>query len=221
MRGDRGVVTYRNPALIGTLAAVVSAVLVAGCGLSTLTSGLGGGVFGGSSPPQSQGTAVNEEQLLAAAKSEPGQAGSGAIEVSHGCPRFNVWPRDNTVTIYEAGRIGDPLAVMHRGEIMKTARECNVEPGRVTIRYGFSGRVLLGPKGRPGNITFPVAVFVTDAKRERISAEKLKVDAAVSIDRPIGYFSLVHTVTFNIPVGSRPGEFELFVGFERELPGAG
>jgi hypothetical protein len=31
----------------------------------------------------------------------------------------------------------------------------------------------------------------------------------------------VRTVTFNIPEGTRPGEFELFVGFERDIPGSG
>lgn len=216
-----GVVTQAGPGFVGTVAAGLAAALVAGCGLSTLTSGLGGGVFGGSSPKQAQAAGVNEEQLLAAAKQDTTQALPAGGEVSHGCPRFNAWPRDNNVTVYETGRIGDALAVMHRGEIMKTARECTVEPGRVTIKYGFSGRMLLGPKGRAGTIALPVTVFLTDAKRERITSEKLGVDAAVSIDRPIGYFSLVRSVTFNIPEGSRPGDFELFVGFERNIPGAG
>ena len=65
-------------------------------------------------------------------------------EVAHGCPKVVMWPRDNNLTIYETGRAGDGLAIIHRGEITKTARECQIEPGRVTVRYGFSGRVLLG-----------------------------------------------------------------------------
>lgn len=201
---------------------VVGFALVAtsGCGLSTLTSGLSGGVFGGSSTTQSQGGPVSEEQLLSEAKTDASQS-SGLGEVEHGCPRFSVWPRDNNVTIYEAGRTGDGLAVMHRGELTKTARECRIEQGRVTVKYGFSGRILLGPKGRNGVVTLPVTVFVTDAKRERLKSESMRIEAAVSIDKPIGYFSAVRTVTFNIPEGSRPGEFELYVGFERNIPGAG
>jgi hypothetical protein len=199
---------------------IVALGVMSGCGLSTLTSGLSGGVFGGSSSTQSQGGTVSEELLLSAAKADVGPS-SGLGEVDPGCPRFNIWPRDNNVTIYEPGRAGDGLAVMHRGEITKTARECRVEPGRVTVKYGFSGRVLLGPKGRNGVVGLPVTVFVTDAKRERLKSESMKIEAAVSIDKPIGYFSAVRTVTFNIPEGSRPGEFELFVGFERNIPGAG
>ncbi|CAN0392010.1 unnamed protein product, partial [Phaeothamnion confervicola] len=129
--------------------------------------------------------------------------------------------RDNNVTIYEAGRAGDALAVMHRGELTKTARECQIEGNRVTVKYGFSGRILLGPKGRTGLVALPVKVALTDAKREAVRAENMRIETAVSVDKPIGYFSAVRTVTFDLPVGSRPGEFELNVSFERNIPGAG
>ena len=43
----------------------------------------------------------------------------------------------------------------------------------------------------------------------------MKVDVDVAVDKPIGYFSIVRSVTFNVPEGSRPGEFEVFVGFDR------
>jgi len=125
------------------------------------------------------------------------------------------------VTIYEPGKVGDGLAVMHRGEITKTARECHIEPGRITVKYGFSGRVLLGPKGKSGRVTLPLNVFVTDAKREKLVTDKVAVDVDIALEKPIGYFSLVRTVTFPFPEGSRPAEFEVFVGFDRATPGAG
>jgi len=110
---------------------------------------------------------------------------------------------------------------MHRGEIMRTARECAIERGRVTVKYGFSGRVLLGPRGRPGPVALPVSVLVTDAKRERVAADKARVDVTITSEKPEGYFSIVRTVTFNVPEGTRPGEFEVFVGFDQNVPGAG
>jgi hypothetical protein len=189
--------------------------------MSSLTSGIGGGWFGNQNKTKTDVPAVTEEQLLAAAKTDTASASSVGLEVAHGCPRFQVWSRDGYVTIYEQGRVGDGLAVMHRGEITKTARECSIEPGRVTVKYGFSGRVLLGPKGRTGNVVLPLNVFITDAKRERISNDKLKVDVSVALDKPIGYFSVVRAVSFAIPEGSRPGEYEVYVGFDRETPGAG
>lgn len=207
--------------MIRLLAAGLMLTLLTGCGMSSLTSGLGGGMFGGSSGSGSQVATVSEEQLLSAAKSDHGTTGTTGIDPAHGCPRFVVWPRDNHVTIYETGRVGDGLAVMHRGEITKTARECHFDAGRVMVKYGFSGRVLLGPRGQAGTVTLPVNVFVTDARREKIAQDAMKVDVAVAVDRPIGYFSVVRTVTFAISEGTRPVEYEVFVGFDRNLPNAG
>jgi hypothetical protein len=192
-----------------------------GCGMSSLTSGIGGGWFGGQSKTKTDVAAVNQEQLLAAAQNDTGATSSIGGEVAHGCPRFQVWPREGYVTIYEQGRVGDGLAVLHRGEITKTARECHIEPGQVSVKVGFSGRVLLGPKGATGNVSLPVNVFVTDAKRQRIVTDKARVDVAVALEKPIGYFSLVRTVTIPMPEGSRPAEFEVFVAFDRAAPGAG
>ena len=160
-------------------------------------------------------------RLLAAAKTDAGTTGSIGLDVAHGCPRFQVWSREGYVTIYEPGKVGDGLAVMHRGEITKTARECQMEPGRITVKYGFSGRVLLGPKGRNGRVTLPLNVFVTDAKREKVVTDKVSVDVDVALEKPIGYFSFVRTITFKVPEGSRPAEFEVYVGFDRAAPGAG
>ena len=190
--------------------------------MSSLTSGIGGGWFGSKKSTDTEVGSVNQDQLLAAAKTDNSGnlAGIGG-EVAHGCPRFQVWSRDGYVTIYETGHIGDALSVMHRGEITKTARECNVEPGRVTVKYGFSGRVLLGQKGKSGRVTLPATVFVSDAKREKVVSDKMRIDVDVALDNPIGYFSVVRTVTFTIPEGSRPGEFEVYVGFDRNIPGAG
>lgn len=193
---------------------------LAGCGMSSITSGIGGGWFGGGNAADAGGGSVDQDQLLAAAKTETGSV-TGFGDVAYGCPRFQVWSRDGFVTVYETGRVGDGLAVMHRGEITKVARECNVEPGRVTVRYGFSGRVLLGQKGRTGRVTLPVNVFVTDAKREKILTDTVRVSVDVALDNPIGYFSVVRQVTFQIPEGTRPGEYEVYVAFDRSIPGAG
>lgn len=202
------------------VAVAASALLLGGCGLGSLTSGIGGGMFGGGGAAKPEAEKLSEEAMLTAAKADSAASGIGA-EAAAGCPRFQPWSRDTAVTIYEAGRVGDGLAVMHKGEITKTARECNVTPGRVTVKYGFSGKVLLGPRGKSGTVSLPLTVFVTDAKRERIAMERLKIDVPVALDKPIGYFSTVREISFVVPEGSRAGEFEVFVGFDRNTPNAG
>jgi hypothetical protein len=212
--GCKALASLVRPIAFSALLAVLG-----GCGMSSLTSGIGGGWLGGGKSADS--ASVDQDQLLAAAKTETGSLGTLGSDVAHGCPRFQVWSRDGYVTVYENGRVGDGLAVMHRGEITKTARECSVEPGQVTVKYGFSGRVLLGQKGRTGRVTLPINVFVTDAKRQKVVSDNARVTVDIAIDNPIGYFSVVREVTFRIPEGSRPGEYEVYVGFDRNIPGAG
>lgn len=214
----QSVINAKRPLGTACLAAVLSGLL-AGCGMSSLTSGLGTSILGGSSSASQEPSAVTEQELLAAAKAGGNQV--VGVDATPGCPRFTVWPRDQHITIYEPGRVGDGLAIVHRGELTKTARECVVQGSRVTVRYGFSGRVLLGPRGKTGPLSLPIEVFVADAKRDKVATEKLRVDATVAVENPIGYFSAVREVSFEVPEGSRPGEFEVFVGFERTTPNAG
>ncbi len=205
-------------------AALISApvAVLGGCGMSSLTSGLGGGMFGSSSD-NTQVSNVSEAQLLDAAKSgDPSSTGSTFVgDVDAGCPRLVIAPHDNYITFYEVGHVGDALAVAQRGEITKTARECQIEPGRVTVKYGFSGRLLLGPKGQPGSVTLPITVSVNDSKRSRVTSDSVKLDVNVGLDKPISYFSTVRTVTFPIAEGARPGEYQLIVGFDSKAPSSG
>lgn len=200
--------------------ALASSLAVSGCGLSTLTSGLSGSMFGSKSEPSTV-QSVTEEQLLSAAKAEYGEGGVNVGQIAHGCPRFELAQSNHAFTVYEPGGEGDALAVMHRGEITRTARECTISNGQVAVKYGFSGRVLLGPRGRAGLVSLPVQVSVTGTDRTQLQAEELRVDVNVSVDKPIGYFSIVRTVTFAVPQGSRPGEYDVLVGFKPTKPNLG
>lgn len=194
------------------LAAILAAAGLAGCGMGSMMPS--GGWFGGSATSTNSTQGITNESLLAAAKvTDEGTA--DLIGAAQTCPQLVVWPEDQFLTVYEQGREGDGLAVMHRGEITKTARECQVEPGRVAVKYGFSGRVLLGPRGAPGQVTMPVYVIVSDANRQKLRSEPLQVMVQITPDQPIGYFSAVQTVSFEIPEGSRPADYKLFVGFQK------
>jgi len=219
--GDRVTVQSRSWRSTGLrlIAAGSLGFALSGCGMAVLTSGMGGGMFGGGTSSTGTSKRVTEESLLSSAKSDG--AGSAGEGVARGCPRFQVASRDHHVTIYEPGRAGDGLGVMHRGEITRTARECHIEGNRVTVKYGFSGRILLGPRGRPGSITLPVSVAVLDPKRARIAGDRATVESTVSLDKPIAYFSAVRSVTFDVPEGARAGDIDVFVGFEQNTPGAG
>jgi hypothetical protein len=74
-------------------------LLAGGCGLSSITSGLGSSIFGSSSSTTEVAPGVNEEQLLSAAKSNGDQPVGGVGEVAAGCPRLSISPRGTNLTI--------------------------------------------------------------------------------------------------------------------------
>ncbi len=207
----------RSQSVASCALAAFAAFGLAGCSIPSLSTGFGSSILGGSTE-QTKVAGVSEEQLLSAAKADAnGAAGSLSTGgISHGCPKFVPQERGGNVTIYEDGRIGDGLAVKHRGEITKTARECIVEPGRLTVKYGFSGRVLLGPRGKTEQATFPIRVFVTDASRQEVAADTMQVAVDLNLDRPISYFSAVRIIAFDVAQGSRPGEYKMHIGFDRK-----
>ena len=114
-----------------TIVCIAGCALVAalaGCSMSSLTSGIGGGWFGGGEKAKTEVATVSEDQLLAAAKTDAVTTGSIGLDVAHGCPRFQVWSREGYVTIYEPGKVGDGLAVMHCGEIPRPRASARWSP---------------------------------------------------------------------------------------------
>lgn len=195
---------------------LIVALGVSACAMSQMTSPF----RKDKAKPAGWNPSVSEAGLLEAAKTDT----TGQIDMASAaihCPRFTVWPRDRLLTIYEIGRIGDGLAIQHRGEITKTARECQIFPDKITVKYGFAGRVLLGPRGRPGQFTLPVKIQVADRTRNIISSQNMKLSVTIADDNPIGFFSIVNNLTIPLPAGTTPSDYQLFVAFDRTAPGAG
>jgi hypothetical protein len=202
---------WRAPtALAGLLAA---SAVVAGCAVSNFSNPFGSG------KEDISASTVNEDRLLETAKADTGTdfpAGRSA-----NCPQVVAWPRDRLLTIYQPGHVGDQTAVVHRGEITKMARECTLYSDRVIVKYGFAGRVLLGPKGAPGTVTMGVNIRVAGAQQNTLATDKMSISTTIPANAPAGYFSMVREIAFPIVVGTRPQDYKVFVAFERNVAGAG
>ncbi len=199
-----------NSALLVLIAAILSA-----CGLSQFTS-----PFRSQENISGPVAAVSEASLLEAARTDT--TGQISIETAiTGCPQFKIWPRDRLLTVYDIGREGDGLAIQYRGEITKTARECQIQPNQVTVKYGFAGRVLLGPLGRSGEIHMPIKIHITNRTRNIIFTEKISLAVTIPDDNPVGYFSTVREISFTLAPGVPPGDYKLFIAFDRSASGAG
>lgn len=192
---------------------VAAPFLMSGCAVSKFSNPFGAG------SPDTSASAVTEDRLMQTAKADSGEDLPGGMSAH--CPQVVAWPRDRLLTIYQPGHVGDNLAVVHRGEITKMARECQLYSDRVVVKYGFAGRVLLGPKGTPGTISMPVSVRVAGAEQKTLATDKMSIAATVPAGNPVGYFSMVREIAFPILVGTRPEDYKVFVAFDRTQPGAG
>jgi hypothetical protein len=186
-------------------------VLVSGCAVSKLANPFRSG------SEDTSASAVTESRLLETAKADTGTDLPSGLSAH--CPQVVAWPRDRLVTVYQPGHAGDQLAVIHRGEITKMARECQLYSDRVVVKYGFAGRVLLGPKGAPGTVTLGVSIRVTGAQQNTLATDKMSVTTTVPPDSPAGYFSMVREIAFPILVGTRPEDYKVFVAFDQPKAG--
>lgn len=195
-------------ALVGLIAVSFT---VSGCAVSRLSNPFRSG------SEDASASAVTADRLLETAKADTGTDLPGGNSVH--CPQIVAWPRDRLLTIYQPGHSGDMEAVIHRGEITKMARECQLYSDRVIVKYGFAGRVLLGPKGAPGTVTLGVNVHVTGAQQNTLATDKMTVNTTVPPDAPAGYFSMVREIAFPIVVGTRPEDYKVFVAFDQPKAG--
>ena len=192
---------------------IAVSLLVSGCAVSKFSNPFRSG------SEDTAASAVTEDKLLETAKADTGtDLPSG---YSAHCPQIVAWPRDRLLTVYQPGHVGDANAVIHRGEITKMARECQLYSDRVIVKYGFAGRVLLGPKGGPGTVTLGVNIRVAGAQQNTLATDKMNISATIPGGDPAGYFSMVREIAFPIVIGTRPEDYKVFVAFDRNVAGAG
>ncbi len=198
------------PAALRVLNFACLAAAVSGC--------TGASISGGTKPEASSAPVITEESMLTAARANsdsPIEAAAAA-----GCPAVQVEGGQRYLTYYEGTRVGDGASVINRGEITKTARECSATSGLVQVRYGIAGRVLLGPKGKPGTVTLPVTVQVLDKARNKVKSEPATVTVNITKENPLSYFSVVRDVAIPVNDGTSPSDYTISIAFDKKGSGA-
>ena len=196
--------------------------VLAACGVSQLTAPFQNGLFsGGDDEEKTASQSAPDTTASILAQDQSAQAGASNLTTgSIGCPSFDVSAGDRTITFHAPGAISDNLSVMHRGEITKTARECGPSSNGLSLKYGFSGRVLLGPKGKAGSITLPAKVTVVQGAQGTLKTETVRVVVNVPAGSTAGYFSEVRQIDLPVPQGVSPKTYRIYVGFDRSASGA-
>jgi hypothetical protein len=209
----------RGFALIFKIALFAGAgMAMSGCAVTNLGSMFGGGSQGLVTSSVKPVAGAEKSLSMAAADMAPTPIVAGG---PGSCPPISIWNDNSQLTIYEIGRVGDNLAIKHRAEITKMARECDISPSGASVKYGVAGRVLLGPMGSAGTVTLPLIVNVANSAGEKVASRKVKVRVSIKGERPYGNFSIVENLSFPLKAGEAASGYHIYVSFDHNAPGAG
>lgn len=180
------------------------ALALAACGsTSSLLGGSGLDMFGSSK----------------AKTDTPGdQANASAADVE--CPGVEVRTGAATLMIgsKQDGTQPSALDLRYQGTIIRTARECQVHSGMMTMKVGIEGRIITGPAGGPGQVDVPmrIAVVQEGVSPRAITSKFARV--AVTVNASIDRVTFTHVepdLTFPMPARlSDIDAYVVYVGFD-------
>ena len=106
------------------------------------------------------------------------------------------------------------MYVVNRTEITKLSRECRIYGGQIVVKYGFAGRVLLGPKGRPGRVSAPVSIRAAGPDKRTLATDRMTVSATIPPGKTSGFFSMVRQMSLPLQYGTRLEDYKIFVALK-------
>ena len=179
----------------------LSLVLV-GCGSSNLLSGSALDLFSTSSKATTGTT-------------EAGSESNTDVE----CPGITV--RTGAATLMIGSKPGEEpsaLDLRYQVTIVRTARECRVNSGVMTMKVGIEGRVITGPAGGPGTINVPLRLVVVqegvNPKTIVSRFASVQVSVASAVDR-VPFTHIDPEISFPMPQpASNIDAYVVYVGFD-------
>ncbi|MDI1344437.1 MAG: hypothetical protein PSV22_10105 [Pseudolabrys sp.] len=180
------------------------ALLLAGCGSSSLSSSL------------SSLNVFDSNKATTGAAAEGAPADPSDIE----CPGVTVRSGAATLMIGDNSKTAQPgvLSLRYQGTIIRTARECNVTAGVVTMKVGVEGRVITGPAGGPGTVDVPlrIAIVQEGVNPKPIVSKFAHIPVVIASDNDRVTFTHVESdITFPMPVPAGDIDtYVVYVGFD-------
>lgn len=181
------------------------ALSLAGCGGSSMFSSSPLDLFSSSSKATTGGNVA-------------GVGDAAATDVE--CPSVTVRTGAATLLIGSKPGEGEPSAldVRYQGSIIRTARECQVNAGVMTMKVGVEGRVITGPAGGPGTIDVPLRLAVVhegiNPKAIVSKLARVQVTITSAIDRAT-FTHVEPDFTFPLPTPLADIDaYVVYVGFD-------
>jgi len=144
-----------------------------------------------------------------------------AIDTDYDCPDVKI--RNGAATLMIGNKPGDgepnALDVRYQGSITRTARECHLNAGVMTMKVGIEGRIITGPAGGAGSVEVPLRIAVVQEKTgsQRTVASKFgreQVPITGAVDRAI-FTHIDSDISFPLPTPITDiSSYVVYVGFD-------
>jgi hypothetical protein len=136
------------------------------------------------------------------------------------CPTVDVRTGAATLMIGSKPGAGEPSALdlRYQGTIVRTARECRVSAGVMTMRVGIEGRVITGPAGGPGTVDIPlrIAVVHEGINPKTIVSKLAHIEVGIAAEADRAPFTHVDP-DISFPMPARTADIDsyvVYVGFD-------
>jgi hypothetical protein len=157
-------------------------------------------------------------------KATTGNAAGGSnnaeTETDIECPSVSVRTGAATLIIGSNPKEAEPSAldIRYQGSIIRTARECHVSAGVMTMKVGIEGRIITGPAGGPGTVDVPLRIAVVqegvNPKTILSKFARETVTVADAVDR-VTFTHIDPDISFPLPQPlANIDAYVIYVGFD-------
>lgn len=136
------------------------------------------------------------------------------------CPGVDIRPGAASYAVGERPGETTATTLRYQAEITRSARECSMRGGNLSIKVGIQGRIVLGPNGGPGQIEIPMrmAVVREGAQPRTIWTKLYRIPVTVPPGQTsVPFVQIEEDMTFPIPSAEDLAALVVYVGFD---PGA-
>ena len=155
-----------------------------------------------------------------ATNNTPDAAGTNVSDDDVNCPGVQVRTGAATLIIGSKSGEGEPAAldIRFQGSILRTARECHINAGIMTMKVGIEGRVITGPAGGPGTVDVPIRIAVVQEGVEPKTITSKFGRETVTINSAIDRVTFTHVdsdISFQLPQPlALIDRYVVYVGFD-------
>lgn len=187
---------------------------------STALSGCGS-MSGGSSGSPSTSSSIGSKfsQLFGSNSQEASTSSSPSTQATQNsdltCPSVAIRFGASTLAVGLPGKPASGNDLRYQGSITRTARDCNLQNGQVTVRIGILGRIITGPAGAPPTVDVPMRVAVVqEGAPEKVIVTKA-FRTTVAMEGENTEFSIVaEDIVYPAPTEAANDKYIFYVGFD-------